>query len=261
MATAEKKDDLVNLALSGWVGVGTSTLTIMLALILKREYYYIGRVMRYLDDLLHEHGPTMSIENERMLQPTVGKTFDKYVDHILTNYSGIIVESDMSAFRIGKHPKVYSIFLKANKTQRNKRAKADKRKGEESLERRDETLQQEYIKLWDVDVFDVELIKRKYNLLIDNSKFSVEQEIDAILERLRQHPKFEVDAKWGQIQKRKEKYLRVYSKKGKAGIKQLLEESKLVVNAENMLREMVQIFPEDVSSYPKEVQKIFLGQK
>ncbi|KXK27468.1 MAG: Cytidylate kinase [candidate division WS6 bacterium OLB20] len=180
----------INIALTGWPGVGTSTLTLLLALILDMRYVYIGSVFRTINEKLKVEGEhSLSSEFEQMIQPLIGKTIDTYVDHILLNKSGIILESDLSAFRIGKHPKVYSIFIRAGMEARKKREAKDGRVGVDApLEERDAALREEYIKLWDTDIFDDELIARKYNVIIDNSSLTVEEEITAILDRVARLP-------------------------------------------------------------------------
>jgi cytidylate kinase len=251
----------VNVALSGWSGVGTTTLTLILALLLKRNYIYIGSVFRFLNEALNKAGdPALSAEFEQFIQPQVGKTLDNYIDYKLLNSNNVIVESDLSTFRIGKHPKVYSIFIKSSEAMREKRTKKDKRKDEAPIAERDRALREEYLKLWNIDVFDTELIARKYNLIIDNSELSVEQEVTAVLQKLQEQPRFADDYNWKRILKSVTRVLKLYQSKGKDKLREELRKKGLVLQPQQIMTEIVQVFPEDVKLFAPQVQKLFLGQ-
>jgi cytidylate kinase len=260
-AAANTEKYTVNIALSGWSGVGTTSLTLVLALLLKRRYLYIGKVFRYLDSKLRTSDKALTLEFEQFIQPQVGRMLDNYIDYKLLNSDNLIVESDLSTFRIGKHPKVYSVFIKATEAVRERRTRKEGRKKLEApLSERDAAIREEYKKLWEIDIFDEELIYKKYNLIIDNSKLSVEQELRAILERLQEHPKFKSDYKWPQIEKNVPKVLNWYEKQGKAKIEKELTKRKLIIDVTEILTETVKLFPEDIQSFPPAVQKLFLGQ-
>ena len=252
----------INIALSGWSGVGTTTLTLILALLLKRKYLYIGLVFRYLNAKLRAAEKALTDEFEQFIQPQVGKTLDNYIDYKLLNDSNLIIESDLSTFRIGKHPKVYSIFIRASEAVREKRTKKEGRaKFEAPLTERDAALREEYKKLWNIDIFDQDLIAKKYNLIIDNTELSVEKEVRAIIERLKEHPRFKQDYDWSSVEKSIPKVIRWYLKGGKDRIKKELVKKKLLMPVTEILTEVVQIFPEDVQSFPQNVQRLFLGQE
>lgn len=259
---SETKNGL-NIALSGWSGAGTTSLTLLLALVFKKKYLYIGQLFRSIEERIgfNKNKSSMSPEYESLIQPQVGRTIDNYVDHKLLNDSDLVIESDLSVFRIGKHPKVYSIFIKADTETRLKRAKKDGRGGKETLiTERDEALRKEYMALWDIDIFDQELIARKYNLIIDNTKLSVKDEVIAILERLAEHPKMKAAYNWTQIKNRSEKLVQLYEKKGKEALRKELAERKMIISTETMLTEIVKLFPEDIQTFPQEVQALFLGR-
>ncbi|WKZ28128.1 MAG: hypothetical protein QY330_00775 [Candidatus Dojkabacteria bacterium] len=251
----------INLALTGWPGVGTSTLTLLLAHILQKQYIYIGSVFRAINNHLKETSSVgLTPEFEATIQPMIGRTMDNYVDHVLLNEKGIILESDLAAFRIGKNPKVYSIFIKANLEARKDREKADGRVGvETSIEDRDASLKREYIKLWDTNIFDEELIAKKYNLIIDNSNLSVAEEVYAILERYCSLPQNKGILNYDSLVLRAKNILKKYHKKTKAKIKEDLDKAGLSYTETEIMTDIAKTFPEDIQSFPKEVQNLFLG--
>lgn len=257
-----KVEDSPNIALSGWVGVGTTTLTLLLALMLKRPYYPVTQIFRHVYKTLKEDSESefLNAASEQEFQPSLGHTVDLYIEYLLLNKSGIILESDLAAFRVGKNPKVFSIFLKAQEEVRSKRIKIEGRKNEASVEERDKVLQEEYIKLWDVDIFDNELIERKYNTIIDNSELDLEEELIQALDALEKHQFFTEGYNWESLKKEAPKHIRLYNKKGKESIVKKLEKAKLIVPTEEMLHEIVKVFPEEVEDYPLKMQSIFLGQ-
>ena len=122
----------VNIALSGWSGAGTSTTTLMLAVLLEKIYIPLTSVFREggkeLGKLDKEHEDRDLPAFEEYIQPMIGKTVDRYVDYKLVNGSGIILESDICAFRVGKQPELFSIFLKADLKTRGERFETDGRK-------------------------------------------------------------------------------------------------------------------------------------
>jgi len=258
-----ESESTANNALSGWAGVGTSSLTLLLAVILKKEYYPITEIFRTLDKILGqgEENKALRVEFEQEIQPNVGKTLDKYVDHLLLNKSNIILESDIAAFRIGKNPKVFSVFIKASmKTRKERTSKEGRAKKETSLKKRDTVLKEEYIKLWNIDIFDDELIDRKHNLVINNDELGFEEELMLVYTALEEHPAFKNAYDWDKLKLNIEKDVKRFWKEGKEGYKKRLKRSGLNVSTEKMMQDMVAVFPEDLEDYPERVQKIFLGQ-
>lgn len=252
-----------NIALSGWVGAGTTSVTVMLALLLKHTFVPATQIFRAVDKKLRETNDfaTLSKESEETFQPIVGKTVDNYIDHKLMNDAGIILESDIAAFRIGKHPKVFSIFLKADQKVRMKRTTEEiSRKDEAELSERDQAHQKVYSDLWGIDFFDEELINRKYNLVINSSQIDFEQELKIIVEAMKLYPKTKNSYDWEKISVEIPKVIKVYEKSGKDGVMKKLADKGWLMTTQEMMLEITQLFPEDITSYPKELQKVFLNQ-
>ncbi len=106
---------MTNVAVSGWSGAGSTSVTLILALMLQRKYVYIGSVFRYIGEYLGYDDEGMSrIEADLLLERQIGRLMDEYVDWVLVNENNIILESDLSCFRIGKRDDVFGVFLEAS---------------------------------------------------------------------------------------------------------------------------------------------------
>jgi cytidylate kinase len=254
--------DLPNIAVSGWSGAGSTSVTLILSYLLSKKYIPVSQIFRIINKKLSKKGDEqLKKEYEEFIQPLIGSAIDNYVDYKLLNHSNIIIESDITAFRIGKHPKVFSIFLKANQKTRLKRIAGDDRNKEANVAERDEALRQAYINLWNIDIFDDELIDRKYNLVIDNSKVDLLQELYIIIDMLQNHPAYEKSLDWSKIIKKVPKEVNSFLKKGKEEYINKLKKAKLLMKPEKIMLEIVQLFPEEVNAYNIEVQDIFLGRR
>lgn len=253
----------INICVSGWPGCGSTTVSILLALLLERKYIYIGGLYRYMGQLLgfaNEGGSRPKFDN--YVEDIIGVTTDNYTDYVLLNSDLLLLESDISAFRIGKHPKVFSVFLTAEKNERIKRVAAQGREDASNvLEQRDASLKVVYKDMWDIDIFDLELIERKYNLRIDNSNMTLETELKMIITQLKDYNAMNNfdESYWSDIYNNIQKYVDLYWKEGKESILKKLADKKLLIKPEDTLLDIAKTFPEDVSQYPENIKKIFLG--
>ncbi len=253
----------INLSISSWPGCGSTTLSILLALILERRYINIGNIYRHLGQKLgyaNEGGTRPKFDN--YIEDIIGLTIDNYSDYVLLNYNNLLFESDIAAFRIGKHPKVFSIFLIADKDERIKRVELQGRDDAVNvLEQRDRVLRDVYQKLWAIDFFDTELIEKKYNMKFDNSNMTLETELRLIIDELKNYNamnNFE-ESYWNNIYNSIPKYVDLYWKEGKQFILDKLSSKNLLIKPEESMQDIAKIFPEDVAQYPENVKKIFFG--
>lgn len=253
-----------NLALSGWSGSGTSTATMILAILLRRPYYNFGSVFRYFVSQLKKCSSDridielMSLQSS--IQPKIGAMVDKYVDHLLTTEHGIILETDLSVFRIGQHPNIYSIFLKTNFETRVKRFMSDSRQGDfQVLMKQDQALQKEYQKLWDIDIFDESLIAEKFNFVLNNSNLSILDTINFILQKLNEHQILDFEPESDKVQKQITQLSQMSGGENKLKLQQMLVEQGLMVPPLKMIKGIARRFPKQVKQLPDEFQQIFLN--
>jgi cytidylate kinase len=253
----------INLAVSGWPGSGSTSFALILATILKRKYFYIGDIFRYLGTSLgHSVTGKSQAEFDGYIEDIIGKTVDNYVDHKLLNENNMLLESDITAFRIGRNPKIFSIFIKATYEERLRRVHVDGREdGEKYLKSRDDILQQKYKELWDVDFFSEETIAKKYNLVIDNTIMTLENELKMSILALNEYHKFSGTLDLEKFNQKIDTEVAKFWKEGKKSFKERLAKKGLYMKPEEILAEITQEFPEDVIKFPPEVQAIFLGKK
>lgn len=246
-----------NIALSGWSGVGTSTLTLLLSRLLGRRYVYLGAVFRDLGSRLGfaEEGMDRPAA-DAYLEPIIGRTVDNYVDFVLLNGDGVILESDLSAFRLGTHERVVSVFLKAEMETRLERIAYDNREGgAEALAERDRVLREKYLELWGIDIFDQELINEKYNLVLNTSDFSILEKVLAVLAYFRHDGRLSYD--WDEIERRSSTEVENYLRYGKSEYRNALERDGLVMGAKEIEADIAANFAEDVASFPEDVRTLF----
>lgn len=256
-------DDLknINITLSSWPGTGATTLSLILANLLHRKYINMGNVFRYL-------GLNLGFSNEGIDRPEfdnyieniIGPTIDNFVDYILLNESNLIVEADIAAFRLGKHPKIFSIFVKADLDNRIQRTMLDNREDAIiTLEKRDDVLRQKYKQLWDTDFFDEELISKKYNFVLDNSNMSIEHEVHVAIAALKNYLQFKniSDEYWQEVESKINKFSTLFDVEGKQYLIDLLEKDDLESNAKETITEITKLFPEDVNNFPENIKTLF----
>lgn len=253
----------INFAVSGWPGCGSTTLALLLALLFERRYLYIGNIYRYL-------GQKSGFSNEGSARPKfdgyiediIGITIDNYTDYKLQNSNELVLESDIAAFRIGKHPKVFSIFLTAEKNERIKRVELEGRDDASNvLDQRDALLADVYKKLWQIDYYDIDLIERKYNQRLDNSNLSLETELRLIIDQIKVYNSFNnvPESFWNEIDSKIDAYVKLYWDEGKQHLLDILKSKKLLITPEEALTDIAKTFPEDIAQYPENVRDFFLG--
>lgn len=255
--------DAINIAVSGWPGSGSTSFSLILAAILKRKYLYIGDIFRYLGtELGHTVTGKSEIDFHNYIENIVGHTIDTYIDQKLTTENNILLEADIAAFRLGRNPKIFSVFIKTTYEERLRRVVVDARlDGDIYLSQRDEALKTKYKELWDIDFFDDEAIATKYNLVIDNTNMSLETELKQTIEALNEYHKFsdtfDINKTYAKIDSEVAKFW----KEGKKSFKKRLMAKKLYVSPQDILHEITKEFPEDVVKFPQEIQNVFLGIK
>ena len=250
----------INISVSGWPGSGGSTLASLLACTLDREYLYIGNLYRYLGSSLGFSDKGINRPQfDDYIEDIVGKTIDQYTDFKLLHDDNLILDSDITAFRVGKHPKVFSIFLNTPFEERKERLQ-DNKLEMDFLDERDNVLQTKYKQLWGIDFFDNELIDLKHNLVLNNSNMGLNLEMKYVFEALRNWGPFSdlTTDDLGTILTKSEEFIKKFEEHGKEFLLNHLTAKNLFRKPEDILLEITSIFPEEISSYPPHIKKLFL---
>lgn len=251
----------VNFSISGWSGSGATSLALILTKLFNYQNLYLGSVFRYVGKKLgySEEGFNRP-KSDDLIEPIIGPTADRYRDYKLIEGERIIVDSDIGTFLIGKHPKIFSIFLKSDFEERVKKVVKDEREGAmEVLKHRDEINQKFFRELHDIDIFDEELINRKFNFVLDNTHVSIESEVKMVIDELRLIPHFKTSFNLDEISTRVNEEVKDFALIGKDAYKEKLIKSNFITSPEEIIKDITKYFPEDVAEFPEKIQKIFLG--
>ncbi len=255
-------ENVVNISVSGWSGSGATSLALLLTNLFEYKYLHLGSVFRYLESKMGHSSEGFSRPKfDAYIEPIIGPTVDRYRDYKILEGDGYITDSDIGTFLIGKHPKVFSIFLTSDFEERVKKVIKDQRNDAALvLEERDRVNRDFFLDLHNIDIFDEELIKRKFNYVIDNTHVSLEAEVRMVIENLQtiNHFKSAFDLK--DIDNRVDEEVENFALLGKDGYKEKLSKKKLIFTATEIIKDICQQFPEDVAEYPENIQKLFLGQ-
>lgn len=251
--------DRINLSVSGWPGSGGTTLSMILSYTFNRKYLYIGNVYRYLGSKLgfSEKGINRP-QFDEYIEDIIGKTTDRYIDFKLLNSDLILLDSDITVFRIGRHPKVFSIFLSTPFEQRKERLSSNKIEMD-YLDERDIVLKKKYEQLWGIDFFDIDTINLKHNLVIDNSNMSLKSEFKLIVDKIKEYGSFSQlqQSEWEGIIEKGNTIIDLFNEKGKDKIIKELKKIDLFFEPQVIIKEITSLFPEDVSTFPDHIKKLF----
>jgi cytidylate kinase len=184
------------------------------------------------------------------------EAYEKYIDFILTTRGDLVLETDIGGFRDTNEKEVFSIFLITDFQVRIKRLEADKR-GDEiaALAKRDQLLGKDYMEMFKIDYFNIKFISDYYTFLLNNSKISIGKELELVYTSLKNS---------GFIDKNrfinlKGKILNTeksFNEYGKEYFLKLNESLNLIPTAEELIRDVKQILPNEVSKLPAPLRKI-----
>ena len=252
----------VNISVSGWSGSGATSLALILTKLLDYKYLHLGGVFRFLGEQLgHSEEGFNRPQFDDYIEPIIGPTLDRYRDYKLLESEGILTDSDLGTFLIGKHPKVCSIILKSSFEERSKKVLKDNRDDAITvLKERDAVNREFYLKMHKVDVFDEELIDRKFNLVIDNSHLNLESEVRMVLEQILATPHLKGMIDLENVYALMEQEVREFSVLGKDSYKKILNENRQILGAQEIIQEVSKTFPEDLAEFPENISNIFMGR-
>lgn len=247
----------MNIIVSGWPGVGQTTLAIILAKTLNYKLLQGSSTFRYLGSLINlENTGADRITADELLEPNWGPIFEKYMQWIATNQKRIVTETDISGFFTKGNPNVYSIFLQASQEVRKERLIKDGRPNDVAyIQIRDESLERTYKELFNVDFLDLEKINENYSRPIENAELTIEEELRIIytdLETIGTISKEELKSLSDSAKEEEE----FYWKNGKQANLDILRERGSLPLPQDIINEIKQIFPEDIKNLPGQLKDI-----
>ena len=248
----------MNLIISGWPGVGETTLGLLLAESLNFKLVQGSQTFRFLGEKLR-FGDTGTdrIKADTLLEHNWGHLFERYVATIAKEQQNLVLETDITGFTVKKSPDLISIFLVADKNARQQRLGKDGRIEDiDVLEERDKSLGQIYKKEFDVDFYNLDAIQQHYSLVLNNTSMSIAQELVAvyklIIDRLSQENQDKLKSLISQAKSREE----FYNKEGKQFYIDVLKGRKLLPSSVEIIKDIMKMMPEEVAKLPQELKDI-----
>lgn len=180
---------LPNIIISSWPSAGGSTAARFTALSLDFKYYYAGGVLKYWAEIMgYDPKSTDLLKWSDKYHDHWDKVWEGYVAKKIEKTNKAMFEGKTAGFLLKKRKKAYSIFITAIISERQKRARGDKRT--ENIALRDKFLREKWKRSLGVDIFNMYQIRKNYNAVIDSSRINILQTAQAVLEQLRYSGKF-----------------------------------------------------------------------
>jgi cytidylate kinase len=249
------------ITVSGWSGVGSTTLALLLAKTLNYKLLSGTETFRYLGSKLnYEDTGADRVIADAMLEKYWGPVYDMYLHYKAnTSAENIIIESDLIGFFTKDREDIISVFLIANFKSRSDRLKVDKRdKDVNLLKKRDEMLKDKYHQMHNIDIFDKELLKDVHDLVLDNTSLSLSAELNTIYNYLEKANIISKSSCSSLLDKSVIEDT-LYWEMGKAQMIKELTEKNLLFSVEEIFQEIIQIFPHGIKTLPENLVNIIMS--
>lgn len=247
----------MNIIVSGWPGVGQSTLAIILAKTLDYRLLQGSATFRYLGSLINlENTGADRIKADELLEPNWGPIFEKYMQWVASNLQHVVTETDISGFFTKDNKNVYSVFLQASQEVRKTRLVKDGRsKDVDYIQKRDESLAKTYKQLFGVDFLDLSKIEENYTRPLNNAELSIEQELKVIYKDLRGLGAIN-DSQFEELNAKAKEEEDFFWANGKQAILDILTQRGKLPVAADIIKDIVRIFPNEIAALPQELKDI-----
>lgn len=247
----------MNIIVSGWPGVGQSTLAIIIAKTLNYKLLQGSATFRYLGSLINlENTGADRIKADELLEPNWGPIFEKYMQWIANNEQHVVTETDISGFFTKGNKNVYSVFLQAPQEVRKLRLVKDGRPNDvDFIQKRDESLAQTYKDLFGVDFLNTEKIEENYSRPLNNSELTIEQELKIIYKDLLEL-KAITEEEFNTLANNAKSEEEFFWANGKQAFLDILNERRKLPIAADIIKDIMQVFPNEIQNLPQELKDI-----
>ncbi len=187
--------------------------------------------------------------------------YGKYFDQIWENYAiwkvshtdCLLIDSKMLGFFIDKED-LFEIMLVASTDIRQQRALQDGRDTvAKTIHLRDAQLQQRWKVSKGIDLFDPGQIKQSYDLILDNSVLSIEQELETVLSYLEEDYRFP-ESDLSDLKNAIPEIVSDYTMREASGILADIEKNHQLIGYDIVLQEWKHQFPREFQLLPPEMQ-------
>lgn len=241
-----------NIIVSSWPSSGGTTMALLIANLLQMQYVYGGGVLKTFAKEMYgaESGkPHIQFEQEYGI-PWDG-IWEAYAKWASETKSHILLEG-MTAGFFYNNDNTFAIMFKASLESRAQRSDRDSRLDSlETLKIRDVEVRERWIRDLGVDVYDEDLIKEKYDLMLDTSGMTITESLLSVQEHL-QESGFDVNISMAEAAALEQKYW----DKGKDFFKEKLRAKGLLLDAGNVFTEWKEHFPKMVSELPEDMRVV-----
>ena len=245
----------MNIIVSSWPGAGATTLTLLLAKLLKKSLLQGSYTFRYIQKNINIED---RIEKDDYVQTHWGPIYEKYIMHKVKTEDGLIVDSDITGFFV-QQDNLISIFLYADEFSRSRRLVTDKRDEDLAfLKSRDEYLKNKYKELFDVDFFDLAKIKNLYKIPIDNTSASIDDELRIVFAELLNKHLISAQEK-NILDSEVDSEVKNYFEKGKEFYLKYLEDNSKLQSGDEVLKEVARVLKDDIEKLPEDIKRVVLG--
>lgn len=249
----------MKLSVSGWPGGGSSSLSLVLCKMLNIKHVRGGETFRYIyKQASFKDSGEDRVTVHNLIEPHIGPIIDAYIDYLIqsNDYNNFLIESDIAAFRVGKKQSFFSIFLLTDNSVRAKRMTIDGREDDgEVLNEVDKSHADTYMELHNISWFDLDEIREKHACVMDNSHMSIKEELDFVFEEMFRQGLLSEERKTELI-KQTEQEDKDFWSKGKNWYVEYLRENNLVMDAQEFISNIKDIFPDDVEKLPEEIKQL-----
>lgn len=247
------------IAISGWPGAGSTTLSLILADALKLPLLQGSEVFRLLIKTYANSNLSAGAEFSKV-DDVIGSYFDhlydEYIDFKLLQPGRFILVSDIAAFRLGRHNTYVSVFLAVDQEERKSRMVVDGREDDkDNLENRDQSLASRYNDLYNIDIFDEKEIAEKYSLVIDTTNRKISEELIDVYTFLKSENMIS-ESEFETFTSKAEENEANFWEHGKDWYTQRLKNDKLLIDGQGVLEDINAHFPEKVAAIPEPLKSV-----
>ncbi len=227
-------------------------MALLLANELQMPYVYGGGLLKFFaQEIFGGDSGKPQMQFETAFGEAWDGIWEEYAQWTLNNRHGVILEG-MTAGFLYSNDNSYAIMFKASLEARAQRSDRDNRLDSlETLKQRDVEVRARWIRLFDVDVYDEQLIKDRYELMLDTSGMTITETLLATQEHL-QAAGFQLDISPANAAALEEKYW----EKGKEFFKHKLAAKGLMIDAGEVFRDWKEHFPKMVAELPREMRDV-----
>lgn len=254
------KNTNIKFAMSSWPSSGGTTMALICADILDLPYIYAGGVLKEWSRRMG-YDPTTNREHQWEQQyGTIWDIFwEEYILLKVKNSPKILAEGKTLGFLLPKGL-AFEVMITASLEVRSKRANTDLRS--EFIQNRDNFLQRRWLELFKIDLFNLDSIKKNYDLLVDNSNLNIYESLELVFSHFL---KTEMASNAGYtsedfspelLEKYQKEFMaaQAHGNKGKDLIKARLQEKKLIISNEEIFKEWNRDYPELLTNLPPEMR-------